>query len=231
MQKRANVYVDGFNFYYRLREMEWHPYGWCDFRKLAQARCPGYEIGLVKYFTAEDRRYPEKIGRQRSIWWSALEYSGVKIFRGEYQRNEPYSEDPAEQGGKWREKKSDVSLVVEVLCDSMDRESGFDKVVLITRDSDFHPLVRKLVAPPFDKQVLVLLPPSKSALTPAWLSAEGPHVTPYDLKLEDLKKALLPRRVKKPGSEEYVEKFHAWKCAEDYHGEQAAKAREMPTRR
>ena len=46
----TNLYVDGFNLYYRA--LKDTPFRWVDLRKLAEALFPNDTIGTVCYFTA-----------------------------------------------------------------------------------------------------------------------------------------------------------------------------------
>ncbi len=66
---RVAMFVDGWNFYLSLVNAGIKPYGWCDFALLAQLQIRLPNAGVnVKYFTAEDKPHPEKIGdRQKTI--------------------------------------------------------------------------------------------------------------------------------------------------------------------
>jgi hypothetical protein len=69
------VYVDGFNFYYRLfknrgrRNPIPQSYKWLDLLKLSQVLLPGRSIDWIGYFTAYVRPKlddPEQANRQRA---------------------------------------------------------------------------------------------------------------------------------------------------------------------
>jgi len=47
---RTNVYIDGFNLYYR--SVKDTPYKWLDISKFCQALLPAHEIHRIRYFTA-----------------------------------------------------------------------------------------------------------------------------------------------------------------------------------
>jgi hypothetical protein len=218
---RLAIYVDGWNFYWSLVEARLKPYGWCDFPLLArqQVRQAHAEVS-VKYFTSEDKPYPDKIyARQRPIWWRALNFSGCQIIEGEFR---PTTEETEEQNRatsrRWREKKTDVALAAHMVADanritvdetqgSVLWSPGYDHAVLLTQDTDFVPLVRIVSGAPFLRPVHVLLPPSRPDAMEnaqrAWRSAERcePRVVVKQLAKADLASALLPEVIMGPGGE------------------------------
>lgn len=90
------------------------------------------------------------------------------------------------------------------------------------RDEDFIPAVEKLTSESLRKSVLVLLPPRNESLRvnrrSPYLDTVSRQVTVKEIVLEDLKKALLPRRVAGPHGD-WAECFHLWKCREDIEAE------------
>lgn len=213
------IYVDGFNFYYGLHGRNWHRYGWCDFRKLVLNTCsPTDDVKAVKYFTARDDPNPFRQDRQIHRWWKALEYSGVKVFQGIYREHDQV--DPYQKS--WTEKKTDVALAVEMIFDAFTRRDEFDRAVLVSRDEDFIPAVEKLTSESLRKSVLVLLPPRNESLRvyrpSPYFDMVSRQVTVKEIVLEDLKKALLPRRVVGPHGD-WAECFHLWKCRDDIEAE------------
>ena len=62
---KANIYIDGFNFYYGC--ISETPYHWLNIAKLCQLLLPRDEIATIKYFTAlvtPRPNDPEKLIRQ-----------------------------------------------------------------------------------------------------------------------------------------------------------------------
>ena len=61
MKKKVNIYVDGFNFYYGLKDMvkhkrDWRKFYWIDLVKLfEQFLLEDEELGTVHYFTARPK--------------------------------------------------------------------------------------------------------------------------------------------------------------------------------
>lgn len=47
---KANVYVDGFNLYYRA--VKGTRYRWLDVRRMCESMFPAFEINRIRYFTA-----------------------------------------------------------------------------------------------------------------------------------------------------------------------------------
>jgi uncharacterized LabA/DUF88 family protein len=112
---RVHAYIDGWNFYCAINEPRRLRYGWCDFTKLADA------LSL--------KRFGEKARL-------------VKYF------NTPVAEQPirgrlkkdSTSITKRREKEADVHLAVDMLSDA----PQYDAALLLSADTDFRPLIRKL---------------------------------------------------------------------------------------
>jgi hypothetical protein len=175
---------------------------------------PNAEVS-VKYFTSADRPNPEKIAdRQVPIWWEALRLIGCDIIEGEFRLiGEEVEAHLRSSSRRWREKKTDVALASHMVKDCSRIESGdrpgtllwspgYDRAVLLTGDTDFIPTVRIVSQAPFDRTVMVLLPPSGSASQEnakrAWDQARSRKVVIKQLQLTGLAKALLPRVVEGP---------------------------------
>src|SRR5208337_4123505 len=211
---RLAMFVDGWNFYLSLVDAGIKPYGWCDFALLAQqqTRLPNAGVS-VKYFTAEDKPHPEKIGdRQKTIWWRALRYRGFQIIEGEFRSTHLEVDQHNRQDQKnWREKQTDIALASHMIADcnriepDLDRAGcfrwtpGYDEAVLLSGDSDFIPAVKLLVGDPFRRRVRVLLPPSsdnaEANAQRLWKPLSGPNLHVVQLTKADLAKALLPQFV------------------------------------
>jgi hypothetical protein len=211
------MYVDGWNFYGALVDAGIKPYGWCNFPLLArqQTFMTDAEVA-VKYFTSADRPHEEKIAdRQKPIWWRALKFIGCHIIEGEFRSTREEVEEQIRFGNKtWREKQTDIALACHMVKDcsriapgeqtgDFRWMPGYDRAVLLTQDTDFIPLVRTVSEEPFNRPVLVLLPPSGALAQEnacrAWdQGAKSTNVVIKQLQLPDLARALLPRIVEGP---------------------------------
>jgi hypothetical protein len=237
------MYVDGWNFYHSLVNAHIKPYGWCDFPLLARRQTSESDSEVsVKYFTSADRPNPEKIAdRQKPIWWRALDFIGCQRIEGEFRSTTEEVEEHIRFGSqKWREKRTDIALASHMVKDCSRIEAGeqpgtfrwlpgFDRAILLTQDTDFIPAVRIVSEEPFNRSVLVLLPPSEAASEENAYrmleqGARGRKVTVKQLRLADLAHALLPRIVGGPAGE-HVVCHHTWMWREKYESEIARRVK------
>jgi hypothetical protein len=230
------MFVDGWNFYLSLRDAGIKEYGWCDFALLAKQQTQLHNASVnVKYFTAEDKPNPEKIGdRQKTIWWRALRCRGFQIIEGEFRPTYFEVEHQVRQDRKtWREKETDTALASHMIADcnkiepDPDRPGarlwtpGYDEAVLLSGDSDFVPAVKILVGEPFSRRVHVLLPPnSEKAQASAqrrWKPLADYNLHVAQLTRADLANALLPQVVVDANARgERVECYKTWMSREKH---------------
>lgn len=149
MNKRARVYIDGYNLYYGL--LKGTSYKWLDLNKFARSLVrDDFEIVAVRYFTAPIKTHPydpPAIDRQKIYLHALSAFGGVEIIHGFYSKNKtlaPLADprcatcDVARNEFipvyKLEEKRSDVNLAVSLVSDAA-RDKA-DCFVVITGDSD-----------------------------------------------------------------------------------------------
>jgi uncharacterized LabA/DUF88 family protein len=160
----ARLYVDGFNFYYAIRNSAKKGdfpigLGWCDFRALAERYLvtPGETLDVIKYFTAPVERFAIRRGEEKrqQLWLDALStIRGLEVITGLHQQHDT---KPRE------EKQTDINIAVELLVDAVLREC--QHAILITGDIDQAPVVtaaRKRLPPSVRIDVDVWVPPGLS---------------------------------------------------------------------
>src|SRR4051794_25927296 len=82
---RVSVYVDGFNFYFGMKESRYQRFYWINIHELAKAIIdPEQELVDVKYFTARVSGPREKARRQ-TIYLEAIKTTAVRVFEGKFQ--------------------------------------------------------------------------------------------------------------------------------------------------
>lgn len=198
---KARVYIDGYNFYYAIKN---NPVfgihlGWCNFRALAQsALAPaGSAIGKIKYFTAPVGRCEINTGERdrQSVWLQALNtISDLEVVTGFYQKG---SDEPVIRSGqpvkRREEKQTDVNVAVDVVLDAVD-DQECDLFVLVTGDADQVPAA-KAVADRIKRprNVQVWFPPGLH--TAAWAGVKNPRIMCRELTPEELDKARLPDEI------------------------------------
>ena len=148
-QVKTNIYVDGFNLYYRA--LRGTPFKWLDLRKLAEVLFPNDSINKVCYFTAllDARPNDPSQPRRQLVYLRALAtlpelevYYGTFLSRTGYRPLvEPIAGIPEYVKVKDSEEKgSDVNLVTRLLVDGFNRE--YEQAVVVSNDSDFASAVR-----------------------------------------------------------------------------------------
>ena len=141
----TNVYIDGFNLYYRaLRRSP--QYKWLDLAKLSQVLLPGHQINRIRYFTAIiDRRLGDDPLKQRRqlLYLRALEtIPNLSIHYGQFKTRNVWRrrarpnqdlDDPVLVKNT-EEKRTDVNLASYLLMDGYDGD--YEQAVVVSNDSD-----------------------------------------------------------------------------------------------
>ena len=145
----TNIYVDGFNLYYRaLRDT---PFRWLDLRKLAENLFPHDTIHQVCYFTARINARPEdptQPQRQQAYLRALATLSGFEAYYGAFRNRtsvrplaKPIPGLPTHVLVRDSEEKgSDVNLATRLLVDGFNRE--YEQAVLVSNDADFSGAIR-----------------------------------------------------------------------------------------
>lgn len=169
MPKTVNFYVDGFNFYYGLKEMtklkpDWRKFYWIDFVGLfSEFLNADEELGIVRYFTARPKN-KGKTARQNMLMNvnKKLNPETLKLHYGRY-TDKPMTCRAHRGCGMdfmhWEEKETDVNLAVKMIEDCYNKSC--DKVVLVSADSDFLPPLRLIKQIHKDVETMILFPPTK----------------------------------------------------------------------
>lgn len=145
----ANVYIDGFNFYYRCVKNT--PYKWLNFAALTRILLPKEKIHRIYYFTARVKAMPhdpDAPNRQQVYLRALATIPNLTVVYGHFLTNTvmmPLAEPPA-TGPKFArvirtdEKGSDVNLATYLLLDAFRRSC--DTAFVISNDSDLAEPIR-----------------------------------------------------------------------------------------
>lgn len=148
---RINVYIDGFNLYFRaLRNT---PYRWLNLDKMSSLLMGGAAINQIKYFTALVKPRPadpEESKRQRQYLRALKTLPNLQIIKGTFRSQTKYrplaKEVPPLAPGtivpviNSEEKGSDVNLAVHLVHDA--HAGNFDVAVVVSNDSDLAEAIR-----------------------------------------------------------------------------------------
>lgn len=164
---RAYVYVDGFNLYYRA--LKHNRCNWLNLSALAALYLPQYDVGRIKYFTADVDPSPwdaDQVLRQQTYHRALRTLPDVEIIKGSFlslPKKAPCAASWAKGVYlplniiKTEEKGSDVNLATHLLCDGFRGE--YDIAAVISNDTDLEEPLR--VVKEELKKGVALLHPSK----------------------------------------------------------------------
>lgn len=151
VEARAAFYIDGFNLYHPIKEMN-EPYlKWLNLWKLGEIICAPHSAQLLKvvFCTAVPGHLPDSRDRHNTFN-AAQRANGVKIIAGHH----------VHDGEKWNEKQSDINVALHLIMDAQDDE--YDIAILLSADSD-QAATAKFFSERFPKKRLLgVAPPNKS---------------------------------------------------------------------
>lgn len=196
---RFIAYVDGFNLYHAIDDLNEPHLKWLDVSSLCRGlamglggrRAPGASLVAVKWFTA----YPDDPAKAGSkarhlVYQAALEALGTQTILGKFRR----SPDTCKRCGyrKAAEKETDVNIALEMAFDA-DRRL-FDCALLVTGDSDQVPTVRRVVSALGPGSVHIVVPPNRGIPYELMQVAGGPCYV-KKLRVKHIRSNQLPEKV------------------------------------
>ncbi|UWR15145.1 NYN domain-containing protein [Sulfitobacter sp. M368] len=159
--RRAVLYVDGFNLYHPLCELNDNTLKWLNLWALGQRICQDRQHNLVgvKYCTAFQKRDSDQLSRHK-IYINALEAVNVETVYGHYIHADS---KPCGACGMvtthLNEKQTDINLALSLFSDAM--QDAFDYAYLLSADSD-QAATGKFLRDFFPKKKLITVsPPNK----------------------------------------------------------------------
>lgn len=201
-KKRVTFYVDGFNFYYGLRDQSaldssWKKYYWIDLVFFfEQFLKPDEELIEVRYFTARPKNNG-KMTRQNLFMEvnKKLHKGKFKIHYGKYQEKHIKCLGTCkDRFVTYEEKETDVHIAVKLIEDCVFGAS--DRIVLVSADSDLMPPIRFIAdyckKNNLEKDMTILFPPMHYSSA---LNNFGYPVIQLGKYESRFKKALLPKTV------------------------------------
>lgn len=141
---KTNVYIDGFNFYYRC--VQGTPYKWLNLSTFVHGLLkPPYVPHRIRYYTARVKALPGNpdVPIRQQIYLRALgTLPDVSIAYGHFLKSKlwlPLVHPPAigpaiVQVFKFNEKGSDVNIATDLLLDAFDKDC--EAALVISSDSD-----------------------------------------------------------------------------------------------
>lgn len=156
----TNVYIDGYNLYHAIDNINKHELKWLNLRKLSEKYLPanqGYKINTIYYFTAiaYHKNDPKVIERHKAYIF-ALESVGVKTILGNFKEKDNRCFRCDRKWKSHEEKETDVNIATFMLFDAF--KNNFDRALLITQDSDLSRPLKKIKENFPEKNIRVITP-------------------------------------------------------------------------
>lgn len=199
----TNVYIDGFNLYYRALRAPGKR--WLNLRDLCTYSLPREQIHRIRYFTARvsARQSGDHDPQRQDVYLRALEsVPKLHIHYGHYLSSQPTMKRVDPPGDfvkvfKSEEKGSDVNLASYLLLDAFRRDA--ETFVVLSNDTDLvEPL--RIVKHELGMRTGVLYPHRKSS---GALRAANPDFFRV-LKATDIKASQFPDSVRFPNGSKVV---------------------------
>lgn len=153
------MYVDGFNLYYAILELDQPYLKWLNLRRLGESIIPSRseQLDKILFCSAYTGKFDKKVRHENYI--SALKTTGVSVVLGHYTK-EPV--DCASCGHVWQkntEKQTDVNVALSLFDDAY--QDVFDHAYLVTADSDQAATARLFKARFPQKRLTAVCPPNR----------------------------------------------------------------------
>jgi len=182
---RVNVYIDGFNLYHAIDDLNDETLKWLDLWKLSESILKtGQIINEVKYFSAYATWRPDSYKRHRD-YVSAIESTGIIAIMGRFKEKKLKCKATCgEVYSIHEEKETDVNIGAHLIADAL--QDKFDTALIISADTDLSAVItlaKSLVGD--NKRVCAVAPTGRFAR-----SRELKHI--FEITKGKLRASLLP---------------------------------------
>jgi len=156
-KQRVIVYIDGFNFYYGLKnDPKWKRFYWLDIVSLFEKFMkPNQELIAVKYFSARPTD-DDKNSRQYAFFQANKENPKFNLILGKYLCKDITCFRCGNIIHTFEEKETDVRIATQIVADAY--EKNCDIAIIVSADSDMIPAVE--LAKAAGQKVFIYFPPN-----------------------------------------------------------------------
>ena len=193
---RGAAYIDGFNLYHAVDDLNIAYLKWQNFRRLTELLARGHSktVERVVFCTAY---FPGDFGKRKrhELFVKALDLVGVETIFG-HTTNEPMKCNAEDCGHRWdapREKETDINVALSLYGDA--QRDLFDVAFLFTADSDQAATLKAMRSQFPQKRVIIVAPPRRPASKHL---RDLAHAT-INLTEDHLDQCVLPGLVTSPG--------------------------------
>jgi uncharacterized LabA/DUF88 family protein len=166
--QKVIVYVDGFNFYYGLkdiaaRDSKWKKFYWLDvvafFDKMLSN---GQELVKVNYFSA--RPYDISASKRQDLFFSANRLNPkFRLILGKYLKKDIKCNQCGTVIHSYEEKETDVRIATQIISDVY--KNNCDITVIVSADSDMMPSVETVREINPEHRIYVYFPPLRYSVS------------------------------------------------------------------
>lgn len=189
---RVITYIDGFNLYFGLKAKKWRRYMWLDLCEFAEGLLlKDQTLEHVKYFTSRVRGNVGKQERQSAYLDALTTLKNLTIYWGRYQPDEKRCDKCGHYAYHPQEKKTDVNIATQLLCDAF--HDLFDTALIVSGDADLVPPVQAVKELFPKKRVVIAFPPERHSVELA--DTAHAYFTIYEGKF---RRCLLPEHIDLP---------------------------------
>lgn len=188
---RVAAFIDGFNLYHALNDLNKPHLKWLDLRKLCGhfAPKPDNTITGIYYFSAYATwKSPGVVARHRA-YVSALTATGVEVILGSFKEKQMRCPNCGGTYKSHEEKQTDVNLALYLVK----KADTYDRALLVSGDSDFSSTVELIRIIP--KDVRIISPQGRKHSFDLVRAAGGKEHC-RQLRELQIEHALLPREIK-----------------------------------
>lgn len=193
-RERIICFVDGFNIYHALDQLQQPHLKWLDlqllFRRLTRAK--SQVITQILFFSAYPTWKPDSYLRHR-LYVKALSTNGVTPVLGQFKNKPKKCLNCKAQWVSHEEKETDVNLALAML--DLAYKDRYDHAFLLSRDSDLAPAVR-MVKQNFPHKKITVFSPYNYRHSSELLQVCDGHKT---ITLQHLSTSLFPEKIQDAG--------------------------------
>ncbi len=159
MARRVIVYIDGFNLYHSIADLNEPSLKWLNLWSLSQSLVRENEqLIAVKYCSAFATWMAGPFARHRQ-YVRALECTGVQTIMGRFKEKPRECNQCHARWTSHEEKETDVNIAIHLIKDVLTNQ--FDRAIVISADSDLVPAVNMAKKYDHTKNIDVVAPPKR----------------------------------------------------------------------
>jgi uncharacterized LabA/DUF88 family protein len=177
-KQKVIIYVDGFNFYYGLKNnAKWKKYYWLDIVKLFEMFMrPNQELVAVKYFSAKPDDVKQSL-RQNAFFQANRENPKFKLILGKYLKKRITCFQCGNIIQTYEEKETDVRIATQILADAY--QKNCEVSIVVSADSDMIPAIELAIE--VQQKVFIYFPPNQYSSNLATMGIGKPtHLKQYE---------------------------------------------------